>query len=144
MEQINDLTPQKPAKGIYINKEYPGWKWYSIPCDCGCEKTVDFSVEVDEYSITASLSGITKTAHWHQRLHIDGSESYFVWRAKEIVNDWYNRLDICWNALVHGYMSTSTDIMLTRQQALNVSDTLKTAIEEFEKKVKISEPVEKE
>lgn len=126
------MEAQKPAEGIVQMKEWPDMKMYKVPCECGCDNSVDFSVEIDEFNITANMSMNTKTKYWRNRLYIDYNENWLVLNLKQTFNDWYNRLDICWKALTKGYIETSADVILSPQQAYNFSETLKTAIAEYE------------
>jgi len=127
-----DYKAQEPAEGVVKMKEWPDMKYYKVPCECGCDNSVDFSVEIDEFNITANMSMNTKTKYWRNRLYIDYNENWLVLNLKQTFNDWYNRLDICWKALTKGYIETSADVILSPQQAYNFSETLKTAISEYE------------
>lgn len=127
-----ELQPQAPAEGISAVRTYGDFKWYKVPCDCGCDKEISFSVEIDDCAITANISSITKTKYWYQRWHIDGDEPWLLYVGKQFFNDWYNRLEVVWNVLVHGYIETSSDVILSRQQCLNFSELLKTSIADFD------------
>lgn len=129
---MKDLTPQAPAEGISGVRTHGDFRWYRVPCDCGCDKEVSFSIEIDDCSITANVSAITKTKYWYQRLHVDYDEPWLVMVAKQFFNDWYNRLEVVWKVLVHGYIETSADVLLSRQQALNFSEILKNSISDFD------------
>jgi len=129
---MKDLTPQKPAEGISLVKTYGDFRWYRVSCDCGCDKEISFSIEIDDCSITANMSSTTKTKYWYQRWRVEGNEPWLLYVGKQFCNDWYNRLEVVWKVLVHGYIETSADVILSRQQCLNFSELLKTSIADFD------------
>jgi hypothetical protein len=124
---------QVPAEGISAYRVSDEWKWYNISCECGCNNSFSMMIEVDEHGlITTTFCADTKTNHWYAHWDVSYKENAVLLWIKQFYNNWYNRLAICWNALVHGYMETSSDIILTNQQALNISEALKTAIKNAE------------
>lgn len=129
---MQDLTPQVPAEGIVKQKSFSDMKYYKVPCSCGCDSNIDFMIEVDDNSIMTTFCSTTKTNHWRERLTVSYDANWLVLNSMLFFNDMYNRLAICWQALVHGYVQTESCVMLTPQQALNFSELLKTSIKDFE------------
>lgn len=127
------MEPQKPAKGIALMSSFEDMKVFRIPCECSCDNEFDLSIEVDEHGfITASLNGKTKTPYWRSRFYIDYSENWVVLNLKSLYNDVFNRVEIIWNALTKGYVECYTDVILSKQQALNLSQVLIDSIAEAE------------
>jgi hypothetical protein len=135
---------QEPAEGISKYKESKGrtstMKWYNIPCECGCDTSSTLMIDLDEHNmISATFCSTTKTKHWFERWYRDSDDNAVLAFIKSVYNDWYNRLAICWGALVHGYMQTESCVMLTKQQTLNVANTLNTVVKEYEMNVQESD-----
>ena len=125
------MTPQKPAVGICQMTSYPDMKVYKLPCECHCDNEIEFSIEVDEHGfITANFNAKVKTPHWRSRLHITYDEPWIIINLKSLYNDVCNRLEIIWNALTKGWVEGYCDVIMSKQQTLNFSQTLRDAIEE--------------
>jgi len=130
-------TPQKPAIGISEQRVDDDFKSYKIPCSCGCDNNVDFFIEVDEYSISATVCSTTKTNYWRERVAVKYTEHWIILNSKLLFNDVYNRLAICGQALFKGYIQTESCVILSEQQALNFAETIKSAAAEFDIIVKV-------
>ena len=125
------MEPQKPAEGICKMPSYPDMKVYKVPCECHCDNEITFSIDVDEHGmISANYSAKLKTPHWRQRLHVTYDENWVILNLKNLYNDWMNRFEIIWKALTEGYVEGYCDIIMTKQQSLNFSQTLRDAIED--------------
>lgn len=126
------MEAQTPAEGIVKMKERTDSKWYKVPCKCGCDNDVSFIVQVDDFNITADFYCTTKTNYWRERFDLNYSGNWLVLNVKLFLNDWYNRLAVAWQAIVQGYVQTDASVILSPQQCLNFSETLKTAITDYE------------
>lgn len=127
------MEAQTPAQGILAMKSFPDAKYYKVPCECGCDAEITFSVEIDEYVISTHIYAQTKTAYWRTTFPLTYTESWLVYALKDFANSWISRIAVCWTALTKGYVETESYVLLTKQQTLNFSDTLKVAIDELEK-----------
>lgn len=104
------LTPQTPAEGILIRKDYGDAKTYTVPCECcgsDCEHNV--WVEADEINVTVTTYTQQKTKWWEQ-----------------------NRFKTIWTLLTKGYVEYEASILMSKQQALNYAETLKLAVKDVE------------
>jgi hypothetical protein len=129
------MEAQKPAEGILQLKNHPTWKWYKIPCECGCDSEVEISIEIDEpddHFITCHVASKVKTAYWRETFTVTYTEMWLVQAMKITANDVIRRLQICWTALTKGYIEMESYTLLTTQQALNLSTVIKTTIDELE------------
>ena len=128
------MEAQKPAEGILAMKAYRDAKFFRIPCECGCEGQIDFSIEVDEDMISTHLFATTKTNYWRQRFNLTYEENWMLFALKDFANDWYNRLAIVWTALTKGYIETEAWVLMSKQQTINFSETLKDVVKEFDER----------
>ena len=129
------METQKPAKGILLQADFSDSKHFRVPCECGCESEISFSIDVDDYVITGHFYSTTKTNNWRARWEAKYFDDHFILYAiKEFANNWYNRLAVCWGALVHGKVTTESYTLMSRQQVLNFSQTLLDTVEEFDKR----------
>jgi hypothetical protein len=104
------VKPQTPAEGILLHKDYGDAKLYTIPCECcstDCTHTV--WVEADECGIAVTTYTQQKTKWWEA-----------------------TRWKIIWRLLTRGYAEYEASIVMSKQQALNYSDVLKSSIEDVE------------
>lgn len=46
MTKYKDLVPELPAEGILKQKSWPDAKFYKVPCECGCNNSIDFSLRL--------------------------------------------------------------------------------------------------
>ena len=110
------MIAQKPAEGILKKKDWGDSKTYQVTCECGCDDHIHHVwVEVDENDITVSTYTIQKTNFWGK-------------------SRWHHM----WKLLTAGYVEYEASIIMSKQQALNYAETLKSAIKDVEefKKVK--------
>lgn len=108
---------QIPAEGIMLYKDWGPSKMYKIACECGsddCFHTVDIEAEAAGVSVTTYTT--QKTNFWSK-----------------------NRFQLIWTLLTNGYVEYQASIYMSKQQALNYAETLKSAImdvEEFREDLK--------
>lgn len=128
------MEAQIPAEGIVKMKPHPGWRYYTIPCECGCNSQVQLTFEIDDPTdklITCRVYSKVKTDYWTEFWTINYSESWFIQGLKSLVNGTATRMKLIWNILVNGYIEMESFTLLTEQQALNMSATIKLAIEDL-------------
>jgi len=128
------LEPQEPAEGISLVKKYDTWRWYRIPCECGCDEKIDFSVEIEdpEYgAITAHVSSEVSTPYWRRTFDITYQEPWLVYVLKDKANGLINRFKICWEAITKGQVKMESYVLMSEQQAINLANTLTKAVDEM-------------
>ena len=139
------MNYQEPAEGILKANDFGNSKWYKVVCGCGQpdhELTVE--VEADEVGVNVNTYVTVKTDFWSEafKKRYDIENPFLQkldWLWKDIVNGTITRLKLTREIWVHGYINVESTILMTEQQALNYSETLKYAIEdvkEFRKNLK--------
>lgn len=135
------MTPQKPAEGILLSKEFPDSKYYSVPCSCGNpDDEIMFEVEVEDWGeITVNTYTTQKTSWWKDPFNQNKSYNYnseFAYHLNYWFRGWLNgiahRLKITWDVWVKGYVKYNQSTVMTKQQALNYAATLEQAIKDLE------------
>lgn len=102
------MIAEKPAEGILSRSDYGDAKLYEVPCSCGCENgTHKVWIESDDMGVTVTTYQQLKTKWWK-----------------------LNRFQKIWTLLTKGYIEYEACIIMTEQQALNYSETLKSAIKD--------------
>jgi hypothetical protein len=105
-----DLITQFPAEGIMKTNDWGDSKVYRVVCGCGDENhNHTVWVEADDHDIVVTIYTTSKTNWWSK-------------------TRWYH----IWTLLTKGYIDTESAVSMTRQQALNYSETLKNAIDDVE------------
>jgi len=105
------LAPQQPAVGIYKNKDWGDSVTYGVACDCtDPSHQHDVWIEADECGVTITTYTQQKTKFWE-----------------------LNRFKIIWTLLTKGYVEYEASIVMTKQQALNYAETIKSAIKDVTK-----------
>ena len=126
------MDAQTPAVGISKGHDFPNSKYFNVPCECGCDGEITFSVDVDDDVITAHLYSKTETNYWRNRFDYDyKNDSWLVYALKYRANDWYNRIAVAWTALTRGYVETEAYVLLSEQQTVNFAAVLTDSVEEF-------------
>ena len=109
------MKVQLPAEGILKTHDWGNSKVYRVACNCGDEThNHNMWVEADEHDIVVTIFTTGKTNWWSKK-----------------------RWEHIWTLLTKGYIDTESAVHLTKQQALNYAETLKSAItdvEDFRKK----------
>jgi hypothetical protein len=139
------MNAQTPAEGIMKTNDYGNSKWYQVVCGCGQpDHVLTVEVEADETGVSVNTYATVKTNYWKEtvekRYDIDSPWlQEFDWTVKDIINGFITRLKLTWRIWIDGYVRAETTTLLSKQQALNYAETLKSAIkdvEEFEEKLK--------
>ena len=104
------MKMQIPAEGIMQTNDWGDSRVYRIACNCGDENhNHNMWVEADDHDITVTIYTTGKTNYWSK-------------------TRWYH----IWTLLTKGYIDTESTVCLTKQQALNYAETLKSAIIDVE------------
>lgn len=130
------MKAQAPAEGILKRGDYGDSKWYQVVCGCGQEYH-DHNVEVEssETGINVNLYITVKTDYWaelvEKRYDIDSPWLQEVdWFVKDLINGLWTRLKVTWQLWTTGAITAESTIAMSEQQALNYSETLKSAIQD--------------
>jgi len=132
------MKAQQPAEGILKTNDYGNSKWYSVVCGCGQpDHQLTVEVEAEDTGISVNTYATVKTDYWkdtiEKRYDIDSPWlQEFDWVWKDIVNGLIARLKLTWRIWVDGYVRAETTTLMTKQQALNFAETLKSAIKDVE------------
>ena len=127
---------QTPALGIMKTGEFGDSKFYKVVCGCGQpDHDIDFEVEADETGVNVNTYVTAKTDYWSEavtkRYDIDNEwQQEWDWYWKDLWNGFVTRVKITWLVWTKGYVETQTTIAMSEQQALNYSETLKSAIQD--------------
>lgn len=133
------MNPQQPAEGILKSNDYGNSKWYNVVCGCGQpDHTLTVEVEADETRISVNTYVTVYTNYWSETFEkrYDINNPWlqeFDWFWKSLINGLITRAKLTWSVWVKGYVKTETTTLMTKQQALNFSETLKSAINDVEK-----------
>jgi hypothetical protein len=136
------MTPQTPAEGISLRRDFGDSKFYQIDCTCGNdEDSIEFEVtlEVDKDMNEVALSMYTTqtTDWWTEKFKVNYSINnpvleYFYWKWMSFWNGLYTRLRLTKNIWIDGQVKYQSATYMTKQQTLNFAETLKTALPEVE------------
>jgi hypothetical protein len=101
---------QVPAEGIMKTNDWGDSRVYRIACNCHDENhNHNMWVETDDCDIVVTIYTTGKTNYWSK-------------------TRWYH----IWTLLTKGYIDTESSVHLSKQQALNYAETLKSAITDVE------------
>ena len=131
----NTMTnAEKPAEGILKRNDFGDSKWYQVVCSCGQEyHDHTFEVEASETGIDVNVHMTVKSDYWGEIVekHYNIDNIYWQevdWFWKDLVNGIWNRLKVTWEVWTTGAVTCQTTINMSEQQALNYSETLKSAV----------------
>jgi hypothetical protein len=130
------MKAETPAQGIMKTGEYGSSKFYKVVCSCGdSAHDIDFEVEADECGINVNSYITAKTDYWTEsvakRYDIDSPWlQEFDWFWKDLVNGVVTRIKLTWTVWTKGYVQLESTVAMNEQQALNYSETLKSAIQD--------------
>lgn len=120
------MEPQVPAKGIMLDNDFGDSKFYTVSCTCGNpDDQIRLEVEADD-SVSVHVWTTVKTPWWQKSWSSDS-------RLAGLINGLTHRLRMTKNLWVNGYIEMESWTMLSEQQALNLSEVLKTAIADVKK-----------
>lgn len=128
------MKAEKPAEGILKTHDFGDSKFYQVVCGCGQEyHDHNVEVEADETGVNVHVYMSVKTDYWSEsvkkRYDIDSPYLQELdWAIKDIINGFITRVKLTWTIWTKGYVQCETTIAMSEQQALNYSETLKSAI----------------
>ena len=112
------MKPQTPAQGIMFDADYGKSKAYTIACDChDGDHQVHMWIE---------LNGDKDTQDIEMTFYVNTTTPF--WKPG------FNRIKAAWDILFKGYREDQHSLILNKQAALNVADTITTVIAELERK----------
>lgn len=132
------MKTEQPAEGILKRNDYGDSKWYQVVCGCGQEyHDHNFEVEADELGVNVNLYITVKSNYWGEVVekHYDIDSPYLQevdWFWKDLVNGIWNRLKVTWEVWTTGAVTAESTIAMSKQQALNYAETLKSAVKDVE------------
>ncbi len=132
------MKAQAPAEGILKTNDYGDSKWYQVVCGCGQpDHTLTVEVEADETGVSINTYATVKTDYWTEtvkkRYDIDSPWlQEWDWFWKELINGFFTRLRLTWDVWFKGYVRAETTTLMSKQQALNFAETLKSAVKDVE------------
>ena len=132
------MKAEKPAEGILKRNDFRNSKWYQVVCGCGQPyHDHNFEVEADECGVNVNIYATMKTDYWtetvEKRYDIESEwQQEFDWFWKDLVNGTIRKLKLTWELWTTGAVTSETTIHMSKQQALNYAETLKSAIKDVE------------
>jgi hypothetical protein len=112
------MKAQTPAAGIMFDADYGKSKAYTIACDChDGDHQVHMWIE---------LNGDKDTQ--------DIEMTFYVNTTTPLWKPGFSRIKAAWDILIHGYREDQHSLILGKQAALNVANTITTVIEELQGK----------
>ena len=105
------MKAQLPAEGVMKTNDWGNSKVYRVACECGDDShNHNVWIESEDTGIVVTIYTTGKTNYWSK-------------------SRWYH----IWTLLTKGYIDTESSVHMTKQQALNYAETLKSAINDVEK-----------
>jgi hypothetical protein len=105
------MKAQIPANGILKRDDWGDAITYQIVCECqDSDHDHNVWIEADDHRVTVTTYTTQKSEWWK-----------------------LNRWQTIWMLLTKGYVKYEANIIMTKQQALNYAETLKSAIKDVEK-----------
>lgn len=144
------MKAEKPAEGILKTNDFGNSKWYHVVCGCGQpDHSLTVEVEAEETGVNVNTYARVKTDYWSEtfkkRYDIENNIIQNLdWFWKDVVNGLIRRVSLTWSVWIKGYLDFETTVLMSKQQALNFSKTIESAIadvEEFENNLKKSSEV---
>jgi hypothetical protein len=132
------MKAEKPAEGILKTNDYGNSKWYHVVCGCGQpDHALTVEVEADETGVSVNTYATVKTDYWNEtfKKRYDINDPWlqeFDWFWKDLVNGLVARLRLTRDIWFKGYVQCETTTLMSKQQALNFSETLKLSIKDVE------------
>jgi hypothetical protein len=104
------MSAQIPAEGILLRKDYGDAKVYEVVCECGdCHHSHNVWVEAEDFGVSVTIYTQQKTKWWE-----------------------LNRWKIIWTLLTKGYIERESNLIMSKQQALNYANVLQLAVNDVE------------
>lgn len=136
---MKKIKAEKPATGILKNYDFGNAMYYTIVCQCGSlDDMVEFSLEVDRYTITMNTEFTPKSAYWKNLVEEDSNfKNTWLWSleigVRSFINSLYHRVMVTWEVWSKGYVKYYQSTIMSEQQAINYADTIYQSIEDLKK-----------
>jgi hypothetical protein len=130
------MIAEKPAEGILKRNDFGDSKYYQVVCGCGQEyHDHNVEVEADETGVNVNVYMTVKSDYWsdtiEKRYDIEDPWLQEIdWFLKDILNGLIRRIKLTWELWSTGAITAHSTIAMTEQQALNYSETLKSAMQD--------------
>ena len=137
-------TPQTPAEGIMLDKDFGVAKFYTVGCDCGDpEHSIKFEVEADDGGVVVNLWSEVSIPWWKETFRTstiahDDKFYYQKWWLYSNLNNIINRAKLIWMALVNDQVTMQASVIMREQQTLNFADVLVKASADVKEAQRIS------
>jgi hypothetical protein len=111
------MTPQEPAKGIMLDKDFGDAKVYTVACDCSdpnhsTSMWIEATSDVEVQDVTLTFYVNTETKWWN-----------------------LNRFQQIWEILTTGYAKTQSSIILNKQGAVNLANVINKSVKDLSTKL---------
>jgi hypothetical protein len=104
------MQAEPPAEGILKTHDWGTTKTYQVVCGCGYpDHDHRLWVEANDAGVEVTLYTNSKSTFWSMT------------RFKQI-----------WTLIINGYLEHESTIYMSRQQAINYAETLKSAVKDVE------------
>lgn len=112
------MKAQKPAHGIMASADFGDSKSYTVTCECTDSKHdvhmwIELNHDEDERDVEMIFYVNTTTPFW---------------------TEGFSRVKAAWDILIKGYREEQHTLILNKQAALNVANTINTVVKELEEK----------
>jgi len=116
-----ELESQTPAEGVLKRNDWGDAITYQVVCECqDADHDHNVWVEADDHRVTVTTYTTQKSEWWK-----------------------LNRWQTIWTLLTKGYVKYEANIIMTEQQTLNYSETLKKAIQDVKQFKAKTDPTNK-
>lgn len=110
------MNAEKPAKGIMKTGEYDMTEGYYIACDChSTEHAVEMWIEVNKDDDLKAVS-----------------VEFFANMSMPIWQEGFSRIRAAWDVLIHGNYTQSHCMLLNKQTALTLAETIRETVERLD------------
>jgi hypothetical protein len=108
------MKPQAPAEGIMLDRHWGDARAYTIACECGDRNHfpnmwIEVTRENDVEHVIVTFYVETKSPWW----------STSRWRQ-------------IWQMLIHGYVKQESSLILSKQSALNLAESINSSVAEIQ------------
>jgi hypothetical protein len=132
------MKAEQPAEGILKRHDFGDSKFYSVACNCGNDDdALEFEVEADIMGVSVTTWTTQKTDWWTDTLE-KRFDIHSPWQQefdsfwKDLFNGFARRIKLTKQIWWDGHIKYQQTTIMTKQQALNYAETLKSAIKDVE------------
>ena len=137
------MKPQEPAEGITYTMKSETMEIYQIPCECSSEDHYNtLTVSVDDCSVSVNIYTKATIDYWtypkpiRTRYDIKNDTlQQLHWAVTGFLQGIWVRVKLTSSIWLNGNLEFHSDVLLSKQQALNYSETLRNAVDRLGNKV---------